>query len=210
MSENEPHWLRWARALQAIAQNGLTFTDGEFARKRYEDIRRIAAEMIAVSSDTPVEMVQTLFEQETGYQTPKVDTRGVVFQDDALLLVREKSDYGWTLPGGWVDSNEAPREAVEREVWEESGYQVQADKLLAVYDRAQHPHTPLRAYSVYKLFIRCKLLGGAPMDNLETEEATFFREQEIPEDLSLSRVTSGQIARMFEHRLHPDWPTDLD
>ena len=210
MTEHDPQWLRWARALHAIAQNGLTYTDGEFDRKRYEDIKRIAAEMMAAGSDTPMAVVQTLFAEQTGHQTPKVDSRGVVFREDALLLVREKSDNGWTLPGGWVDPNESPREAVEREVWEESGYKVRADKLLAVYDRARHPHTPPRAFSVYKLFIRCELLGGEPKDNLETEEATFFREHEIPEDLSPPRVTPGQIARMFEHRSHPDWPTDFD
>ncbi|MGA1599655.1 MAG: NUDIX hydrolase [bacterium] len=205
----DPQWLRWARALQALAQNGLTYAENGFDRERYEQIRVIAAEMMEAGSGLPAEQVRALFQRETGYQTPKVDSRGVIFRDQALLLVRERSDGRWTLPGGWVDPNESPREAVEREVWEESGYRVQAEKLLAVYDRARHPHEPPHPYSVYKLFIRCRLLGGTPVDNLETEQATFFREEELPE-LSIERVTSGQLARMFEHHRNPQWPADFD
>jgi hypothetical protein len=120
----DPQWLRWARALQALAQNGLTYAENGFNRERYEQIRVIAAEMMEAGSGLPAEQVRALFQRETGYQTPKVDSRGVIFWDQALLLVRERSDGRWTLPGGWVDPNEFPREVVEREVWEESGYRV--------------------------------------------------------------------------------------
>src|SRR5512136_250247 len=137
----EPHWLQWARQLQAIAQNGLTYAQNAYDVERYTAVRQIAAEMMAAGSDTDLSRVLDLFSGEVGYATPKVDVRGVVFRGDALLLVKELVDDGrWTLPGGWADPNESPGEAVVREVFEESGFQTRAVKLLAVYDRSKHPH----------------------------------------------------------------------
>merc|ERR1712096_356628 len=134
LKNQDPRWLQWAKELMSVAQSGLTFSERGYDLGRYRQIRRIAAEMMAEGSDTPLSMVEQLFEQEVGYQTPKVDTRGVVFKEERLLLVREKADGLMTLPGGWVDLNETPREAVEREVLEETGYVVSAKKLLAIFD----------------------------------------------------------------------------
>ena len=204
-----PVWLDWAKELQAIAQNGLTFAKDPFDIDRYRRIRELAAEMMARGSDTPFESVRRLFEGETGYTTPKVDTRGVVFREGCILLVQERSDGGWTLPGGWADPLESVTESVVREVREESGYETRAVKLLAVYDRSKHPHEPPMPHHVYKLFVRCELIGGAPADSVETGSAQFFAEDAIP-PLSRTRVTSGQVARMFDHLRHPDLPTDFD
>jgi ADP-ribose pyrophosphatase YjhB (NUDIX family) len=143
--------------------------------------------------------------------------RGTVFHDDALLLVRERSDGLWTLPGGWADVNESPSEAVVREVYEESGYHTRAVKLLALYDRDRHGQPPY-PYHVYNLFFLCELEEGRAMQgvsdkdrtvSIETDGAAFFREHEMPE-LSIPRVTPTQITRLFEHRRHPEWPTDFD
>jgi ADP-ribose pyrophosphatase YjhB (NUDIX family) len=205
----EPQWLRWARQLQAIAQNGLTYAQNAYDVERFEAVRQVAAEMMATGSETNLSRVLDLFSGEVGYATPKVDVRGVVFREDALLLVKELADGGWTLPGGWADVNESPGEAVVREVFEESGFQTRASKLLAVYDRSKHPHVPPYPYHIYKLFFRCEITGGAAADSGETGGAAFFHADEIPE-LSISRVTPGQIARLFEHYLHPEWPTDFD
>jgi ADP-ribose pyrophosphatase YjhB (NUDIX family) len=205
----EPQWLRWARQLQAIAQNGLTYAQNAYDVERFEAVRQVAAEMMAAGSKTDLNRILDLFSGEVGYATPKVDVRGVVFREDALLLVKELADGGWTLPGGWADPNESPGEAVVREVFEESGFQTRAVKLLAVYDRSKHPHVPPYPYHIYKLFLRCELTGGAAADSGETSGAAFFRHDEIPE-LSIARVTPGQIARLFEHHLHPEWPTDFD
>jgi ADP-ribose pyrophosphatase YjhB (NUDIX family) len=204
----EPQWLAWARRLQAFAQTGLTYSHDHFDIERYEAIRALAAEMIAVHAHTEVHAVQELLASEEGHATPKIDVRGVVFQDDAILLVQECHDGLWTLPGGWADVNESPSEAVVREVFEESGYQTRAVKLLALYDRRKHAHPP-HLYHIYKLFFRCELLGGMPAPSLETEEVDFFREDELPE-LSIMRVTPTQIARAFEHYRYPNWPTDFD
>lgn len=201
-------WLEWGKQLEAIAQNGLTYTDGIFDRERYKSLQIIAAEILATYANVEPTYVLDLFSQEVGYATPKVAVRGAIFRDDCLLLVREKDDGLWTVPGGWVDIGESPSEAIVREVVEESGYQTQVIKLLAVFDNRKHGHPPARHHS-YKMFILCELLGGSPQPNIETDQVEFFSEQNIPQ-LSLFRVTPSQIIRLFEHHRHPDLPTDLD
>jgi ADP-ribose pyrophosphatase YjhB (NUDIX family) len=203
-------WLEWAQQLQAIAQNGLTYSNNPYDIERYEQLRLIAAEVMAKYTNTEQSYVLDLFKLEQGYATPKIDVRGAVFCDQKLLLVKEREDGCWTLPGGWVDIGESPSSAVEREVHEESGYKTQAIKLVAVYDRNhnRHGHPPL-AHHVYKLFFHCELMGGAATANLETEEVEFFGEQQIPE-LSLTRVVPSQINRLFEHYRSPNLPTDFD
>lgn len=205
----QPAWLEWSRKLQAIAQNGLLFSENAYDRERYEAIRAVAVQMMAAGSGEPIEVVTGLFSGQVGYATPKVDVRGVVFRDDQILLVREAQDSLWTLPGGWADPNESPSESVTREVFEESGFKTRALKLLAVFDRAKHPHVPLHPFHVYKLFVRCEIECGHAKPSLETLEVAFFAEDSIPE-LSLARVTPAQIARCFQHLRHPEWPTDFD
>ena len=203
-------WLEWAQRLQAIAQNGFTYCQNPYDLERYGQVRQIAAEVMATYTDVEPSFVRNLFEQEDGYATPKVDVRAAVFQQDKILLVKEREDGCWTLPGGWVDVGESPSEAIVREVYEESGYLTKATKLLALYDRnhPRHNHPPMR-HHVYKLFFRCELIGGAPAENLETSEVEFFAQQQIPE-LSLTRVVPSQIARLFEHYYHPNLQTDFD
>jgi ADP-ribose pyrophosphatase YjhB (NUDIX family) len=202
-----PQWIDWAQRLQALAQSGLAYNPPEYERERYQMVRRIAGEMLtAVGIEQPV--LDALFASEAGYATPKIDIRGVVFQDGKILLVRELVDGGWTLPGGWVDVNESPSRAVEREVWEESGYEVKATKLLAVYDRNLHGH-PAYIHHIYKLYFRCELTGGHPTDSHETSGARFFGQDELP-PLSVARTTPEVLERMYAHYHHPDWPADFD
>ncbi len=244
----DSEWLERARRLQAIAQTGLAFTHDAYDRERYETIRAIAAEMIAAgaSAATPAmaaqpraggsgspgpsqadaaRMLEAIFAAQSGYATPKVDVRAAVFRDDRILLVRERSDGGWTLPGGWADVGDTPSRAVEREVLEESGREVRAVKLAAVYDRNLHGHTP-HLFHIWKLFFLCELIGegaGSPAErvagnrspdrawasNCETDAAEFFPENALP-PLSLGRITAAQIARMFEHLREPDRATSFD
>jgi ADP-ribose pyrophosphatase YjhB (NUDIX family) len=194
--------------LQAIAQNGLTYCDNPFDIERYHQVREVAAEMMAALSGQGPERLLDWMEAEAGYATPKIDVRGVVFRNGALLLVRERSDGGWTLPGGWADVGDAPSVAVAREIREESGYEARAVRLLALYDRNRHPHPP-NAVHIYKAFILCELTGGAPAESQETSGVGFFPESSIP-PLSVARVTPGQIARMFELVRRPELPADLD
>jgi ADP-ribose pyrophosphatase YjhB (NUDIX family) len=202
-------WLEWCQRLQAIAQNGLTYAQDPYDTDRYRALRTIAAEMLAEGASVERSAVLGLLEKETGYTTPKVDVRGVVFQEGKLLLVRERSDGKWTLPGGWADVCASPAENVVREVFEESGFKTRALKILAVFDRARHPHVPLLAFHVYKIFVLCSIIGGTETLSHETDAVAFFGETEIPE-LSISRVTPAQIRRMFEHHRDHALPTDFD
>ncbi|MBI9050203.1 MAG: NUDIX hydrolase [Anaerolineaceae bacterium] len=206
MPENQ--WFHWAQQIQAIAQSGLHYTENEFDRERYEQMREIALQMIAAQSDLPMDKLQHIFSGEEGYTTPKVDVRGVVFKDGKLLLVHELSDGLWTLPGGWVDINEPPSLAVEREVFEESGYHVKARKIAGVFDRNSHPH-PAYLFHVYKLFILCDYIDGKATSSIETDGAAFYALDELP-PLSVARVMQQQIELMFTHLANPARPTDFD
>ncbi len=208
-------WLQWARQLQALAQTGLTYAHDPYDVERYERVRALAAEIMAAHAGVAPERVRDLFALEVGHATPKVDVRGAAFRDGALLLVRERSDGLWTLPGGWADVGEAPGAAVVREVYEESGYRTRAVKLAMLYDRDRHGHPPL-PYHVYKLFFLCRVEeepSQRPEQHgvafAETDEVGFFRRDAIP-PLSLTRVTPGEIERLFGHDANPDWPTDFD
>ncbi len=203
-----PAWLEQVRRLQAIAQTGLTYGRDPYDLERYRALQETAVQLLAQLTGAEPERVADLFAGDSGYATPKVDVRAAVFRDDALLLVRERSDGLWTLPGGWADVGASPGEAAEKEVREESGFLVRATKLLALYDRDRHGH-PALAHHVYKLFFRCELTGGSASESLETSAVGFFHENELPE-LSLTRVTPAQVARMFEHHRNPDWSTEFD
>ena len=159
-------WLEWSKRLQAIAQNGMTFAHDSYDIERYRAIRQIAAEMVAEGSGLKHSVILGLLEKETGYATPKVDVRGVVFRESKLLLVREKSDGRWSLPGGWADVCESPAENVVREIHEESGLLTRASKILAVFDRSKHPHEPPFAFHVYKIFVLCSIIGGKETPSL--------------------------------------------
>lgn len=204
----EPKWLEWARNIQALAQNGMHYTSSPFDKERYEAMREIALEMLAEQSEEDLAHIRDLFRNETGYATPKVDVRGVMFKDDKILLVKEHRDGKWTLPGGWADVFDQPGVAVEREIREESGYEAKAVKLLALWDRSLHGHPP-SSYRIYKVFFLCELTGGAAKNSIETDEVAWFGEDELPE-LSIPRTTPSELLRFFEHLRHPDWPTDFD
>lgn len=203
-----PSWLDWAQRLQAIAQNGLAFSPNEYDRLRYQDVQAIAREMLEAHTDAPAETFTRIFEGERGYATPKVDVRGVVFEGNRILLVKERSDGRWTVPGGWADVGLSVGEVVVKEIREESGYETRASRLLAVYDMRKHDHPPF-LYHVYKVFVECELMGGVATHSIETEGAEFFALDALPE-LSLPRVTPHQIARFFAMRDATAGPVDFD
>ena len=200
--------LEWARKAQAIAQNGLAFTQDPYDRQRYQELSDLVATMLSTELAIPIKQAHALWQGEQGYATPKVDVRGGVFDRDRVLLVRERSDGRWTLPGGWVDVNEAPSEAVAREIYEESGYRARAVKLAALVDKNRHPHPP-GVHHIYKLFFLCELTGGEATPSIETDAVEFFALGSLPE-LSTGRVLREQIERLYEHRLNPALPTDFD
>jgi len=206
--ENDSQWLIWAQKLDALAQAGLTFTKNEFDIERYHKIREITAEILATCGQIDYPEIKGLLDAQAGYATPKLDIRGVIIKDNKILMVKELIDRHWTLPGGWIDVDEPPSRAAEREVWEESGYNVKARRLLAVYDRNQHGFPPYIFHS-YKVFILCDLIDGSPTTSIETGGAEFFAEDQIP-DLSLPRTTPEVIARMFYLFRHPEVGAEFD
>lgn len=165
-------WIDFAIRLQSIAQAGLQYGKDKYDKERYEEIRSIAAEMISVKTDISVERVYDLFCNETGYQTPKVDTRAAVFIDGKILLVHENNGT-WSLPGGWCDVNQSVASNTEKEVREESGLTVKSEKIIAVQDWRKHNVTNY-AYGVIKIFVQCKYEFGEFEKNIETTEIGFF------------------------------------
>ena len=200
-------WIEWTQKLQAIAQNGLTYSKDKFDIERYKQLQAIVAEIISTYTNHDFHEVQNYLNKETGYATPKIDVRGVAFKNDKILMVKENADNLWTLPGGWADILETPSENVEREVFEESGYKVKAKRLLAVYDRSRHGHYPEYPNYVYKMFFLCEIIGGESRTSMETSVVDFFGLHELPE-ISVARVTKKQIHRMFE--LKEKNQTDFD
>ncbi|HET7540267.1 MAG TPA: NUDIX hydrolase [Polyangiaceae bacterium] len=200
--------LNWVRRLQTITQAGLTYARDPYDRQRYEQLQELAAEIAASIAPAQQETWRDIIRAEKGYATPKVDVRAVVEQRGKLLFMRESHDGLWSLPGGWADIGETPSQIAEREVLEETGYEVRASKLLALYDKARHDHPPEFWYC-YKVFMRCELRGGAATRGIETLDTGFFGVNEIP-PLSTPRVTEGQVRRMFEHLANPNLPTDFD
>jgi ADP-ribose pyrophosphatase YjhB (NUDIX family) len=200
--------LTWAREVQAVAKDGVQRTPDPFDGERFEQIKQLADSILAGNLNPPLGTVRNRWDRDLGHETPKVDVRGAVFDADRILLVRERSDGRWSLPGGWVDVNDGPAEATEREIFEESGYEAKAIKLAMLVDRNQHPHPPSVDH-IYKLFFLCELTGGAPKISNETDGVDFFALTALPE-LSVGRTLASQIARLYEHQLNRSLPTDFD
>jgi ADP-ribose pyrophosphatase YjhB (NUDIX family) len=189
-------WLEWAKRIQAISQTGLAYSKDVYDKERYEQLLTLSKKILAEYSNLEMEKISLFFANETGYQTPKVDVRGVVFQENKLLLVKEVSDNRWALPGGFCDVGLSPAENAVKEIKEESGYETVCTKLLAVLD-------------YHKIFIRCELIGGTPSQGIETKDIGFFPESKLPL-LSLNRNTELQIKLMFEFLRNPQKETIID
>ena len=201
-------WLGWAVELQSLAQAGLTYGKDVYDRERYERIREISAEMVAHMSEIPLEKVRDLFCNETGYQTPKIDTRAAIFEGEKILLVQENNGT-WALPGGWCDVNVSVGENTVKEVKEEAGLDVTADRIIAVQDRAKH-NLPAYAYGICKIFVLCTAIGGQFEANSETTASGYFSEENLPE-LATEKNTEQQIRMCFAaYRAKDDWNTVFD
>ena len=206
-TNKENKWLTWAMDLQSLAQAGLFYGKDQFDIERYERIRQIAAEMISLKSEIPLEKVENLFCNETGYQTPKLDTRAAIFQDDKILLVQEKNGT-WSLPGGWVDLFESVGSNTVKEVKEEAGLDVVARKLIAVQDRDKH-NLPRYAYGICKVFVLCDIVGGTFKENSETIGYAYFDVDKLPE-MATEKNTQEQIRMCFEAYHSEQWDTQFD
>jgi ADP-ribose pyrophosphatase YjhB (NUDIX family) len=200
--------LDLARRLLALSQTGLHFCQEEYDRERYREIADIGAQLLASESDQSAEALLKTWLVEEGYATPKIDVRGAIFREGQVLLVRERVDGKWTMPGGWADVNDAPSYSVEKEIEQESGFTARAVKLAAVFDRNKHNH-PAFLFHVWKMFFICEVTGGEPRESYETTGVDFFPLDALPE-LSTGRTTEAQIRRVYEHHLHRELATEFD
>ena len=197
--------------LAALAQDGLAYTADEYDRDRYRQVSRLAAELLSVLSGRPADELAVELGRDSGYATPKIDVRGVLFDDhERVLLMRERADGRWSLPGGWADPGDAPAAAVTREILEETGYHSSAVKLIACWDRELQDNPPPLPVHVYKLFFLCRP-GGAvqPPAALETAGIGWFDVSALP-PLSLGRVNHRQLERALAHHRDPALPTEFD
>ena len=198
----QPQWLEWAKELQFLAQTGLTYSKDVFDIERFERIREISAEIISAQSELSLEKVKDLFCNETGFQTPKLDTRAAIFKEDKILLVKERNGT-WSLPGGWVDVNQTVKSNTEKEVEEEAGLKVEATRIIAVQDRNMH-NVPPYAYNVCKVFVLCEILSGHFQPNIETTESDYFRLEELPL-LAEEKNNEKQIKMCFSAYHDKNW-----
>lgn len=206
--DKTPRWLDWAREIQALSQTGLHFAENDYQRERYQRLIEIAAEIFSQYSDLAYQPLVDRFLKQTGYATPRVDVRGAVFRDDRLLLVRERMDGGWTMPGGWADVGDLPSESVEREVWEEAGFRVKARKVIGVYDANRTG--PLEVFHAFKIVFLCDLISGEPRPSNETSEVAFFGLEDIPIKLSGERTRPRHIEDVFAAYADPYKETVFD
>ena len=201
-------WIKWSMEIQSLAQSGLAYTDNVYDIERYERLREISTEMLAEKTDLSIEKVKDLFCNETGYQTPKIDTRAVIFKDNKILLVHENNNT-WSLPGGWCDVLESVKSNTVKEVKEETGLDVNAIKVVAIQDRNKH-NKPIYAYGVCKVFILCDVISGEFEKNIETTEIKYFSQDEIPNNLSDEKTNKEQIEMCFKAYNDKNWQTQFD
>lgn len=200
-------WLRWAMELQFIAQAGITYSKDAFDIERFERIREVSVEILSTKTELPLEHVKNIFCNETGFQTPKLDTRAVIFQNNRILLVKEKNGT-WSLPGGWVDVNQSIKSNTIKEVKEEAGLDVIPVKLIALQDRNLH-NAPVYAYGVCKAFVLCEIIGGEFEKNIETIESRYFSLEELP-NLAQEKNNEAQIRMCFEAYRDEKWQVLFD
>lgn len=200
-------WLEWAKELQFIAQAGLTYTRDPFDEERFARIREIAAEMMSMQSGLPLEQVKDLFCNETGFQTPKLDTRAAIFKDNKILLVKENNGT-WSMPGGWVDVLETVKSNTVKEVKEEAGLDVDAVRVIALHDRNLHNQPPY-AYNVCKVFVLCEVKGGNFQANIETVGSGYFGLDELP-PLAEEKNSYQQIEMCFTAYSDKNWQVEFD
>jgi ADP-ribose pyrophosphatase YjhB (NUDIX family) len=202
---------RTAIKLAALAQDGLVYADSDYDRDRYQQVGRLAAELLATLSGRQAGDLALELGRDTGYVTPKVDVRGAIFDSrERVLLMRERADGRWSLPGGWAEPGDAPSAAVTREILEETGYHSSAVKLISCWDRDLQDNPPPLPVHVYKLFFLCRPDGAVQQPAaLETLDVGWFGVNALP-PLSLGRVSPHQVERALAHHRDPALPTEFD
>ena len=207
MNGKTAQWLTWAQEIFSLSQSGLTYSGNQYDIERYKRLQELTAEIIENQSEISKESALDSFSMQAGYITPKVDVRGAVIRDGKILLIQERADGNWAMPGGWADLGNSPASVAEREVWEESGFRVKAEKVVAVIDANRIE--PMEFYHAYKIIFLCRLLDGEPRTSYETLAVDFFDPHHLP-PLSFYRTNEDMIREVFAHISNPDRPTAFD
>jgi len=192
-----PQWLVWAREIQALAQTGLAFSEGDYDRQRYQRLSAIAAEITAMHSSLGKEDLERSFLLQPGYATPKIDVRAAIVRDGKILLVQEREDERWCMPGGWADVGEVPSRMISREVREESGFEAVPTRIIGVFD-ANRGGRPLEFYHAFKIVFLCDIVGGKPRASDETLAVDFFPFEHLP-PLSSNRTNERHLVEIQAH-----------
>jgi ADP-ribose pyrophosphatase YjhB (NUDIX family) len=205
----EDQWLAWAKRLSALSDTGLHYCRDKFDRERYEEVAEISTSMMAMLGDIPIGRVNLALGAGEGHVTPKIDVRAAIIDDGRILLVKEKMDGRWTMPGGYAEIGLSAAENTVKEVWEEAGVTVEAKRLYAVRHKAKHAY-PADVLDFYKLFFLCERLDTKPLDpGHEVFDAAYFSPDELP-PLSEPRVIARDIFDAFEFHADPRRPALID
>ena len=207
MIAKSPQWLVWAQEIFSLSQSGLTYSGNPYDLERYKRLQEITAEILSSQSEISKESVLNSFSMQAGYITPKVDVRGAVVHEGKILLIQERADGMWAMPGGWADLGDSPATVAEREVWEESGFRVKAEKVVAILDANRLE--PMEFYHAYKIIFLCRLLDGEPRTSYETLAVDFFDPDHLPL-LSSYRTNEDMLREVFAHVADPNRPMAFD
>lgn len=206
--ERDPQWLEWARELQAMSQIGLTFSKNEHEVKNFQRLAEIAAEMVEAGSGYDRDGLLKRFSAQPGYATAKIDVRGAVVRQGRILLVQERTDQRWCMPGGWADVGEVPSAMVAREVMEESGFEVRPTRVVGVFD-ANRGGRPMEFFHAYKVVFLCEILSGEARTSIETQDVGFFDFDDLPE-LSPNRTNTRHLDEVRAHLADSCRPAAFD
>lgn len=204
-----PQWLTWAKEIQFIAQAGLAYSPDPFDRERFARLRELSAEMLALMTELPLTKVRNLFCNETGFQTPKLDSRAAIIRDGKILLVQER-DGLWAMPGGWVDVDQSLRNNLIKEAREEAGIEIEVGRLVALHEFHRRNVNRPWPYNIIKAFVLCTPLSDYKLpENIETTAAAWFAPHELP-PLHIGKQTQGQIDMCFAAFADKNWIAEID
>lgn len=207
--ELQPRWLTWAKEIQFIAQAGIEYSPDPFDKERFERLRELSAEMLALMTDMPLEKVRDLFCNEVGFQTPKLDSRAAIIRDGKILLVRER-DGLWAMPGGWVDADQTIATNLVKEATEEAGIAIKPERLVALHEYSRRNCRRPFPYNIIKAFVLCTPLGEPELhQNPETSAAEWFAPDALP-PLHTGKQTAEQIAMCFAALADAGWQPEFD
>ena len=202
--------LNQIKKLKALADTGLLYATNEYDRERYNELHEISIELMSQVSGNDVNILTAMFAPVTDYPTVKTDVRALILSADKkqILLARESADGKWSLPGGWADVGQSPKEVAIKEVQEETGLDVTPIALLAVFDKRKYPHPPQPFY-VYKMVIYCEATSLNLQKGFDVMDVAWHDADNLPE-LSEDRILKSQIDLVYKKAVINDYVAYFD